>query len=521
MAKTVSHFVCRTCGGVQSRWMGKCPDCGAWDALERYTPAPVAREAHRSIADAWTESGARAGDAEGAGSTASAALIDGAQPIACVEPPVHRRIGTGSAELDRVLGEGFVPGSVVLLGGDPGIGKSTLLLQTAGRLARGGSTVLYVSSEESAFQTRLRAERVLVPVGAASADPAAGAALPGLDSLLVLAETDLARVAEQARRHRPGVLIIDSIQLIHRGDVSGAPGSVSQVRRCATDLVYLAKVSGMVVILVGHVTKDGQLAGPRLIEHMVDVVLSFEGERHRPHRVVRAVKNRFGSTQEVALFAMTERGLEDLDPSLTRLDPSAAPRPGTVVASVMHGTRCLLVEIQALVAGTFPGTARRRVSGLDANRLAMAIAVLEQHLGLALGDQDVFASAAGGLKVVEPAVDLAMALAIAGAARRRTLPPGTAVFGEVGLGGEIRPVHQQELRAEEAHRRGYRHVILSAEGEVRVPRGVEATRVRTLADAGALLGAPLQSTPAPTDGDTPEPRGTTRPRRRIESARRA
>src|SRR5690606_19103480 len=334
------------------------------------------------------------------------------------------RIPTHIGELDRVLGGGLVPGSAVLIGGDPGIGKSTLLLQMAGRIGRGHGTahpaeparVLYVSSEESAQQVRMRAARLGV---AAS------------DDLYILADTNLARIVEQARKVRPAVMVIDSVQMIYKGDLDAAPGSISQLRRCCADLVYLAKVSGIAIILVGHVTKEGTLAGPRLLEHLVDTVVYFEGDRYHAHRVVRAIKNRYGTTLEIGLFEMTGEGLLEAPQgaSAAALEGMDEPRPGSVACPVMTGTRCVLVEIQALTATGFLGSAKRKSSGLDANRLAMIIAVLEQHAEIRLADRDVFASSVGGLRIVEPAADLPLALAIAGAQFRRALPPRTAAVG--------------------------------------------------------------------------------------------
>jgi DNA repair protein RadA/Sms len=374
----------------------------------------------------------------------------GATPLTEVTCADVDRLPTGIGELDRVLGGGLVPGSVVLLGGDPGIGKSTLLLQAAARLASSGRRVLYVSSEESAHQTRLRAERVFDGDLAALAD------------LYVLAETNLGRIVEQARAVRPAAIVLDSIQMVFLASVESSPGSVAQLRRCCTELVYLAKVSGIAVVLVGHVTKDGQLAGPKLVEHLVDTVLSFEGDRHHAHRVVRGVKNRFGTTLEVGLFEMTGRGLREVDSGSVGRGRAGPLPPGAALCPAVHGTRCLLVEVQALTAPGFPGSAKRKVSGLDPSRLAMLIAVLEQHAGLRLADRDVFASAVGGLRVVEPAADLALCLAIAGAHRRLALPPGTAVIGEVGLGGEIRPAGQVEARLREAVRCGCRSFVVAA-----------------------------------------------------------
>lgn len=366
------------------------------------------------------------------------------------------------------------------MGGEPGIGKSTLLLQAAFAWANGGNRVLYVSSEESSQQVGLRAKRL------------SGHSPTGPD-LFVLSETNLARIVEQARRIQPRVMIIDSVQMIYKSDLPASPGSVSQLRRCCADLVYLAKASGIAVVLVGHVTKEGQLAGPRLLEHLVDCVLNFEGDRYHSHRVVRAVKNRFGTTLEIGLFEMTGAGLREVPEGAGVPAALATPRPGCIVCPVMTGTRCILVEVQALTATGFLGAAKRKSSGLDANRLAMVIAVLEQHAGLRLADRDIFSSSVGGVKVAEPAADLALLLAIAGAHYRRGLAGATAAVGEVGLGGEIRPVPHGEARVREAARLGYTRLLFPAlhAAERKVVRGiagVDVVEVPTVDKAIEQLG---------------------------------
>ncbi len=496
MSKSRIVFTCRSCGGVQSRWMGKCPDCGAWDALEEERVEKSAgADPQRGLIEAW-QSGAAATDAEAGG-----AASPGARPIMQVAQgeggtiPGSVRLVTRVDELDRVLGGGLVPGSVVLVGGDPGIGKSTLLLQAAGAWARAGARgessaasagaggerahVLYVSSEESAEQVAMRASRLGVTEA------------PGL---FVLSDTNLARIVEQTRKLLPRVLVIDSVQMIYKADLSAAPGSVAQLRRCAAELVYLAKVSGIAVVLVGHVTKDGQLAGPRLLEHLVDAVLYFEGDRYHAYRVLRAVKNRFGTTLEIGVFEMTGTGLKQVQGGLSAgaLEESVTGtrKIGAAVVPLMTGSRCLMVEIQALTATGFLGAAKRKSSGLDTGRLAMIVAVLEQHAELRLADRDIFASSVGGIRAVEPAADLALLLAIAGSHYKRGLEPGTAVVGEIGLGGEVRAVTQLEQRVSEAARLGFRRVVLAdgrASADLRV-KGVELLRTRTVSEAIGLMG---------------------------------
>lgn len=475
MAKVHTRFVCRSCGAMQTRWMGKCPDCGAWDALDEYrVEAGAAKDAQRgtaaasvpSVEDAPKAMLLHAVEQGGAGGVETA------------------RLATGIGELDRVLGggsptpaengqpltpRGLVPGSAVLIGGDPGIGKSTLMLQAAHQWAKRGIRVLYVTSEESAQQLRLRADRL---VGDTSK----------LDELYVLADTNLARITEQARRVQPSVVVIDSIQMIYKGDLPAAPGSVTQLRACCLELVYLAKLSGCAVVFVGHVTKEGRLAGPRLLEHMVDTVLYFEGDRYHSHRIIRAIKNRFGSTLEVGIFEMGDGGLREVADGSGLLAAEYKPMSGSVVCPVLQGSRCLLVEIQALTATGFLGSVKRKTSGIDANRLAMLIAVLETRGGLRLADQDVFVSSVGGIKIVEPAADLAVALAIAGAHYNRQVDGGVCVVGEIGLGGEVRHVQQLEHRLREAARLGFKHII-TPRTSAKPPKGCELFQVQTLSQA--------------------------------------
>jgi DNA repair protein RadA/Sms len=492
MAKNRTQFLCNACGSVHPKWMGKCPDCGTWDGLEEYkAPTPDARAASRTPAGTT-------GDLARGGEALTLAEID--------ETDTPRR-PTGIAEFDRVLGGGIVPGSAVLVGGEPGIGKSTLLLQVAHELAREGSgfrlqgsgkaakgssslnpepqtlnpsSVLYVTSEESARQTKLRASRL-------------GVEAPGL---LILAETNVERIVHQIHRHKPDVVVIDSIQMIYKPDVPAAPGSVTQLRDCCMELVYLAKASNTAVVFVGHVTKAGTLAGPKIIEHIVDTVVYFEGDRFHSHRIVRCVKNRFGSTHEVGLFEMTGAGLQEVaDPGnlfLEQYGPGPDGKPaqpsGSVITAAMQGTRVLLVEVQALTASSVIGAAKRKVSGVSSDRVAMIIAVLEKRAEMRLAADDVFVNVAGGVKVAEPATDLAVALAIASAHQNRPLPPGTLAVGELGLGGEVRSVPQIELRLREAARLGLGHAIVPHMGNA-IPKlgGMALHPVRRLSQALADL----------------------------------
>lgn len=375
---------------------------------------------------------------------------------------------TGFAEFDRVLGGGAVAGSVVLVGGDPGIGKSTLLLQTAERAARAGGRVLYASAEESVLQIKLRAERL-------------GAASP---LLFLLAEVDLEAIIEAARRLHPAMLIVDSIQTVHRGDVPSAPGSVAQVRECTSALIRLAKDEGVATFIVGHVTKEGTLAGPRVLEHLVDTVLAFEGDRHHAYRILRATKNRFGSTNEIGVFEMAGRGLVEVsNPSAAFLSERPEAAPGSAVVCAIEGTRSLLVEIQALTVPTSFGMPRRTAAGVDYNRLLVLLAVLERRGGLQLSGQDVYASVAGGISVDEPAADLGIAAAVASSLRNRVVDPRTVVVGEVGLAGEVRAIPQVEKRLAEAARLGFNRAVVPRIESLKGPADLELVRVGDLTEA--------------------------------------
>ncbi len=466
-----SQFLCNQCGGVQAKWFGKCPDCGTWDSLEAFTPPTD--DARRPV----TSPG---------GDLATAAEAMSIDDIDEAEIP---RVPSGIGEFDRILGGGIVPGSAVLVGGEPGIGKSTLLLQVAGALANGAgntardpkkasepvSRILYVTSEESARQTKMRAARL-------------GVTSP---HLLVLAETNVERIIHQINRVQPAVVIIDSIQMIYKPQIPAAPGSVTQLRDCCMELVYLAKLTGIAVIVVGHVTKAGTLAGPKIIEHIVDTVVYFEGDRFHSHRIVRCIKNRFGSTHEVGLFEMTGEGLTEVtDPGnlfIEQYGPEGQPS-GSVITAAMQGSRVLLLEVQALTASSVIGAAKRKVSGVSSDRVSMIMAVLEKRAEMRLAADDVFVNIAGGVKAAEPAVDLAIAMAIASAHTNRKLPPGTLAIGELGLGGEVRSVPQLEQRLREASRLGLGHAIVPNMGN-HLPKlgGMALLEVRRLSQALASM----------------------------------
>jgi len=415
MAKTV--YTCRECGGSNAKWLGKCPHCGAWNSLDETVTeeAGPAKNRFQSLAKSLP--------------VATLSEIDAAEVA---------RTPTGQEELDRVLGGGIVEGAVVLIGGDPGIGKSTLLLQALDALS-GQMKVLYVTGEESAAQVALRARRLGL----------------GGQKVRVLAEIQLEKIVATLASEAPAFCVIDSIQTVYSDQLTSAPGSVSQVRECAAQLTRVAKTSGIAMVFVGHVTKEGALAGPRVLEHMVDTVLYFEGDTHSSFRLVRAIKNRFGAVNEIGVFAMTERGLKGVsNPSAIFLSTHGDPVPGSCVLVTLEGTRPLLVEIQALVDSGGPSPRRLSV-GLDRDRLAMLLAVLHRHAGVSCMDQDVFVNAVGGVRIGEPAADLAVLLAIQGSLRGRALPRGFIAFGEVGLAGEVRPAPRGQERLKEAAKLGF------------------------------------------------------------------
>ena len=446
MGKSKTVYVCSDCGTQSPKWQGQCPGCGAWNTLVETVVEP-----------------ARAG-----GRFESLSVTSTVQTLADVEAVEAPRAPTGIDELDRVLGGGLVRGAVVLIGGDPGIGKSTLLLQA---LATIGSSrkVLYVTGEESAAQVALRASRLAVDAR----------------SVRLLAEIRLDQILATLRHEAPEVAVIDSIQTMYTDALQSAPGSVAQVRECAAQLTRVAKQTGITIVMVGHVTKEGALAGPRVLEHIVDSVLYFEGDTHSSFRMIRAIKNRFGAVNELGVFAMTDRGLRGVsNPSAIFLSSHRDDVPGSCVLVTQEGTRPLLVEIQALVDEAHAPQPRRLSVGLEQNRLAMLLAVLHRHAGVACFDQDVFVNAVGGVRISEPAADLAVLLAIASSLRNRPLPAKMVVFGEVGLAGEIRPVPSGQERISEAAKHGFRRAIVPAANvPKKVPEGMKVFGVKKLSDA--------------------------------------
>jgi DNA repair protein RadA/Sms len=453
VARPQSRYVCQACGDAFLRWEGQCRACGAWNTLVE----TLVRER--------------------AGSPRSTSSAGGGEPVplAALDERETPRLPVGLLELDRVLGGGLVPGSLVLVGGEPGIGKSTLLLQAAAGLTAGGRPVLYATGEESASQVRLRASRLGLLSTSAR------------DGVRILAEHDVGLVGDAARALRPAAVIVDSIQTATLGGLEGPAGSVGQVRESALNLMDLAKGDGIAVILVGHVTKDGSLAGPKTLEHLVDAVISIEGERGGTLRLLRASKNRYGATDEVGVLEMAEAGLREVaDPSRAFLGGHSAP--GSVVAATLEGSRPLLVEVQALVAATSYGTPRRTPIGLDANRLALLVAVLGRRAGIGLGSHDVYANLAGGLTVADPGLDLPLALALASSLRDRAVPPGTVALGEVGLLGELRAVAGTERRLREAARLGFTRAIMPRPRAPLPPiEGLEIVAVPTVREALAAV----------------------------------
>jgi len=460
MSKTAVTFVCTECGGEALRWAGQCPHCRAWNTLQEFT-------VRRRGASGRPQ-------ARPAGVQAPRAL-----PITEVPEDETPRRALRWGELNRVLGGGVVAGSLVLVGGEPGVGKSTLLMHAAQQVAEAGGTVLYASAEESVQQVRMRARRL-------------GALQPGF---LVLAEIDLDAICAAIEAGRPQLAVVDSIQTVSDPGLEAAAGSVTQVRDGAARLMRLAKESGTPIFLVGHVTKEGAIAGPRVLEHIVDTVLYLEGERRQEFRILRATKNRFGSTDEIGIFAMGEAGLEEVpDPSSALLGGAAAGAPGTAVIATLEGTRPLLVEVQSLVTGKDQPMPRRVANGFDLSRLHMILAVAEQRAGLRLSGSEVYVNVAGGIRVVEPAADLGLALSLASNLKERPLPPDLLVVGELGLTGEVRRVGQLEKRLQEAARHGFRRALVPAGSSPARTSGLQLDPVRDLEAAiAAAISAPIVS----------------------------
>ena len=448
--KETTRFVCGQCGFASRKWLGRCPDCGAWDSLAEERQVAAARPGRP------------------AATAQSLVAADGGEE--------GERLVSGIAEMDRVLGGGIVPGSLVLIGGDPGIGKSTLILQLLSSLAARQHQVLYVTGEESVRQIRMRAGRLAI----------------GEREIFVSTENCVEAVVDLARQLRPALLAVDSIQTVFSEEVGSAPGSVTQVREATARLLQLAKSTHLPILLVGHVTKDGAIAGPRVLEHMVDTVLYFEGDRGQVFRILRTVKNRFGSTNEIGVFEMQERGLVGVDnPSALFLAERPVNVPGSVVLPSVEGTRPILVEVQALVSRSSLGTARRTAIGADPQRLALLTAVLEKKLGVTLFDHDIFLNIAGGIRIVEPALDLGVVAALLSSFFEKPIDPATVVCGEVGLAGEVRAVGQMEMRLREAGRLGFGTFLMpeSASRQLtgKAAQGMQVVPVRTVADLAERL----------------------------------
>ncbi|HET7421426.1 MAG TPA: DNA repair protein RadA [Candidatus Dormibacteraeota bacterium] len=455
MPRSTITFVCTECGGESLRWAGQCPHCRAWNTLQEFQV--------KKAKDARPRPAERAQP----------------QPLTEISADGAPRARLAWGELNRVLGGGVVPGSLVLIGGEPGVGKSTLLMHVAAQVANTGQ-VLYASGEESGQQVRMRAQRL----GALNA------------AILLLAENDLDSICEAIDTHRPALAIVDSIQTVTDSGIEGGAGSVTQVRESAGRLMRLAKETGVPVFLVGHVTKDGSIAGPRVLEHIVDTVLYLEGDRRQELRILRATKNRFGSAEEIGVFAMGEAGLEEVaDPSAALLASAAPQAPGTAIVATLEGTRPLLVEVQSLVVTkSDPAVVRRIANGIDVNRLHMVLAILEKRLRMAFGKSDVFVSVAGGIRITEPAADLGLALSIVSNERNQPMPDGLVAIGELGLSGEVRRVGQLERRLSEAARHGMTRALIPAGSRAGRPSGLEVVEVRTVGDAvSAAFSNPIRS----------------------------
>lgn len=450
MAKKKTKFMCSDCGYESPKWMGRCPGCGNWNTMneetEVVTKGPRGAFQH------------------------STSTTNKATPIVNIKTMEEPRVATKMNEFNRVLGGGIVPGSLILIGGDPGIGKSTLLLQVSAMLSNDNHRVLYISGEESIRQTKLRAERL----GVTS------------EELYIYAETNLEYLHQTIEEVKPKFVIVDSIQTVHHPEVTSAPGSVSQVRECTAELMRIAKTQNIAIFLVGHVTKEGQIAGPRLLEHMVDTVLYFEGERHHTYRILRSQKNRFGSTNEIAIFEMLQAGLKEvLNPSELFLQERSQGAAGSTIVASMEGTRPILVEIQSLVTPTSFNYPKRMATGVDQNRVQLLMAVLEKRMGFLLQSQDAYIKVAGGVKLDEPAIDLAVLTSIVSSFKDEALKPTDCFIGEVGLTGEVRRVARIEQRVQEAAKLGFRRAIIPASnlGGWEYPSGIEVVGAETISDA--------------------------------------
>ena len=488
MAKITTKYVCQACGFDSPRWMGKCPECAAFNTFAEEKVAVISGSAAKNAAKVSSFNSRNASAPSGR---------MGPQSLSDVEANKAGRMTTGVSEFDRVLGGGVVPGSLVLIGGSPGIGKSTLLIEAAVRLAQLQGSGLYVSGEESAEQIKLRADRL----GLKS------------DKLLLAAETDLLEIENFIRSKKPAFAVIDSIQTTAHSGLDSAPGTLTQVRESATVLQRVAKDEGVAIFLVGHVNKEGNLAGPRALEHIVDAVLQLEGDEHGQYRLLRAAKNRFGSTNELGVFEMTESGMKSVDnPSQLFLSERQNNAPGSVVVATVEGARPLLVEVQALCAPSYFSSPRRTVTGADFNRVLVALAVIEKRLNLRLGDMDVYINVAGGVRVTEPAMDLGIALAIVSSVRDMPVPAGAVVFGEVGLAGELRAVSHAERRVMEASRLGFDQCVMPQSVAARInhkENGMQISGASTLQAAveavlpGALRGGGSGSGSSSTEGGKP------------------
>lgn len=444
-------YVCQKCGAQSPKWLGRCTECSEWGSVIEETIAPPPARGQPTLGGVRPQS------------------------INQIKTTSEPRLSTGIGEMDRILGGGLVQGSVVLIGGSPGIGKSTLVLQIASKLAQTGKRLLYVSAEESPLQTKIRAERLNV----------------NSDNLLLVSETNLDMVGAYIEELNPSFVVIDSIQMVYKPQIPSSPGTLTQLRECAMELVYLAKRKGISLFLIGHVTKEGAIAGPRSLEHIVDTVLYFEGDRFQSFRILRAVKNRFGSTNEIGIFEMKQEGLVEVEnPSRMFMSQSSDKKSaGSVIISSLIGTRTLLIEVQALTSRSNYAVPSRRVSGVDFNRSLMILAVLERRVGLAFGGQDIFVNAVGGVKVDEPAADLGIALAVASSLKNKPIPADTIAVGEIGLGGEVRGVSQINNRVQEAHRLGFNKIIIPSDNlrGLSKPAGLQIIKTSSLRDTIGIM----------------------------------